>query len=84
MTPRVDFVKALPQFRLLVRFADGLEGEVDLSGDLWGPAFEELRDPAYFGLVQVDPDLGTVVWPNGVDLARETLYERVPKHPSYA
>lgn len=40
-----------------------------------GPVFESLRDPAYFGRVSVDPVCGTVVWPNGADLAPTALYE---------
>ncbi|MHB1808342.1 MAG: hypothetical protein ACYCU0_03495 [Solirubrobacteraceae bacterium] len=42
--------------------------EVDLAHDLWGPLAEPLQDPDYFGQVRVDPELRTVVWPNGYDL----------------
>jgi Protein of unknown function (DUF2442) len=63
---------------LRLTFADGTAGDVDLSG-LWqsGPVFEPLRDPAYFASVTVDPELGTVTWPNGADLAPEVLYDQV-------
>ena len=37
--------------------------------------FEPLRDPAYFSRVSVDPVCGTVVWPNGADLAPSALYD---------
>ena len=40
-----------------------------------GPMFGPLRDPTYFGRVSVDPVCGTVVWPNGADLAPTALYE---------
>ena len=39
-----------------------------------GPMFAPLRDPAYFGRVSVDAVCGTVVWPNGADLAPTALY----------
>jgi hypothetical protein len=35
---------------------------------------EPLQDPAYFGQVRVDPELGTVVWPNGYDLDPDVLH----------
>lgn len=75
MIPRVIEVKPLPQSCLWLRFHDGLEGSVDLSGELWGPMFEPLKNPDYFQQVKVDPELETVVWPNGADLAPEFLYQ---------
>jgi hypothetical protein len=43
--------------------------------------FIALADPAFFSQLAVDVELGTVVWPNGVDLAPETLYERAATNP---
>jgi len=39
------------------------------------PIAEPLRDPKYFARVELDSLAGTVVWPNGADIAPETLYE---------
>ena len=39
--------------------------------------FEPLVDPAYFRAVRVSRAAGTIVWPNGLDLAPETLHRRV-------
>jgi hypothetical protein len=36
--------------------------------------FEPLRDPAYFARVELDDDLGSISWPNGADIAPETLH----------
>lgn len=58
-----------------VRFNDGVRKMVDLSPLLTGPVFEPLKDPAYFARVVVDAQSGTVVWPNGADLAPEALYD---------
>lgn len=71
--PRVVKAKHLGDFRVLLSFSDGLEGEVDLRDDLWGEVFEPLRDPAYFARFEVDD---TLVWPNGADFAPEFLHER--------
>lgn len=60
-----------------LRFEDGAEGEIDLSKSLRGPVFEPLRDPAFFARVRVNPELGTIVWPNGADIAPESLYAKL-------
>ena len=67
-------------FVLWLRFTDGVEGEVDLRGELTGPVFEPLRDVQTFRSFQVHPDLHTVTWPNGADFAPEFLHSliRVP------
>ena len=67
-------VEVLGDTQLRLTFQDGSVGDVDLSAELWGPIFEPLREPAYFRQVQVDPEGGTVVWPNGADMAPDTLY----------
>jgi hypothetical protein len=71
---RIESVKPLPGYRLEVRFADGVHGVVDLSGELSGPVFEPLKDPAKFAEVGLDED-GAICWPNGADLAPDAIYE---------
>ena len=80
MMIRVTDVKLVRDFVVWVRFNDGFEGEVDLFGELDGPIFEPLKDPKVFALVRLDPDVHTLVWPNGADLVPEFLhdYVRVP------
>lgn len=71
----VTDVKVLGHYRLRLTFSDGRVGDVDVS-DIRdkGNLFEDLRDPDYFSQVRVDPDVGTIAWPNGLDLAPERLY----------
>lgn len=58
---------------LEVSFADGVSRRIDLASELYGEMFEPLKDWTLFSRVSVDPDLGTVVWPNGADLSPEFL-----------
>ncbi len=75
MIPKVVEVKPLAGYKLWLRFDDGASGIVDFSNQRWGAVFEPLKDQALFAQVKVDPELETVVWPNGADLAPEFLYE---------
>ena len=70
-------VRHVRDYVVWLRFEDGTEGEVDLRTSLRGPVFEPLQDVEYFKQVRVDPELGTIVWPNGADIAPETLYARL-------
>ena len=67
-------VQVLRPYVIVVTFADGARREVDIAPYLDGEVFAPLRDEALFRQVAVDPELGTVVWPNGADLAPERLY----------
>ena len=59
-----------------VRFDDGLEGLVDFAEYVGrGPVFAPFADLAFFRQARVEG--GTIAWPNGADIAPETLYEEV-------
>jgi len=74
--PFVTEVEVLHDFVVRVAFGDGSAGDVDLRPHLWGRVFQPLRDdPGLFRQVRVDPEARTIVWPNGADLAPETLYK---------
>jgi hypothetical protein len=63
-------------YRYHVAFADGVAGDLDFSEYLIkGPVFGALQDPSLFSKATVDG--GTIVWPNGADIAPETLYEKI-------
>lgn len=69
----VKAARYVKEFRLWVSFDDGTSGEVDLKNQLKGSMFEPLNNPEFFSKLSVDPELETVVWPNGADLAPEFL-----------
>jgi hypothetical protein len=72
---RISTVVPLGGYRVRLGFTDGSEREVDLEPYLRGPIFEPVRhDPALFDAVEVDRELGTIVWPNGADIDPDVLY----------
>jgi hypothetical protein len=73
-------VEVAGNHRLRLTFADGTVGDVDFSAREWRGVLEPLGDPAYFARVRVDPESGTIAWPNGVDLAPEPLYEEARRN----
>jgi hypothetical protein len=77
---RVRRFELVGPYRLRVEFDDQLERTIDfepvLAGELYGP----LRDVALFRQVRVDPEVHTLVWPNGADFDPATLHD----WPDYA
>jgi hypothetical protein len=65
-------------FRIHLTFNDLSERMVDFRPWLQGPVFEPLKDPAYFREFFVEG--GTLTWPNGADIAPETLYEAAARN----
>ena len=73
----VQEAKYLHDYVIWLRFNDGMEGEIDLEGELEGQVFQPLKDLAQFQAFHVDPELNTIAWENGADLAPEFLYENM-------
>jgi hypothetical protein len=74
----VTEAKALPGYRLWLRFSDAACGEVNLQDFIekdHRPIVRQLRDPTAFSDIRIDGD--TVVWGNGFDLAPEFLRARL-------
>ena len=76
MIPKVIEAEYLHDFVIHLRFADGAEGDVDLSQELYGEMFEPLKDIETFKQFSIHPDFHTLCWPNGADITPEFLYEK--------
>ena len=75
--PSVVHAEYRDEFRIQLTFNDGTTETVDFSEWLEGPIFEPLQDVAYFRRFFLEG--GTISWPNGADIAPETLYEAVTR-----
>lgn len=62
-------------YTLRVSFDDGTEQVIDfqpvLAGELYGP----LKNLSLFNQVRIDPEVHTLVWPNGADFDPATLHD---------
>lgn len=67
-------VEIIGAHRLRLTFEDGTVGDVGFGERVWRGVFAPLGDPARFAEARVDEQLGTIVWPAGLDMAPERLY----------
>jgi hypothetical protein len=72
---QVESIEITGPYELKVTFDDGAEQTIDfrpvLAGELYGP----LRELALFNQVKIDPEVRTLVWPNGADFDPATLHD---------
>ena len=71
---RVVGFKKIGPYILLVKFDDGQEQKIDFKPVLVGELYGPLDDEKMFNQVEIDPEVHTLVWPNGADFDPETLY----------
>ena len=72
---RVESFEAVGPYTLRVRFDDDTEQTINfmpvLAGQLYGP----LQELSLFDQVKIDPEVKTLVWPNGADFDPATLHD---------
>ncbi|MBI3537436.1 MAG: DUF2442 domain-containing protein [Chloroflexi bacterium] len=71
---RVRSFEIVAPYTLRVSFDDGTTETIDFQPILFGELFGPLRDLVLFNQVQIDPEVHTLVWPNGADFDPETLH----------
>jgi hypothetical protein len=75
-------VRPLGDYRLWIRFEDGVEGDVDVAQMVgFSGVFAPLSERDYFARVRVNHDLGTICWPNEADLDPDVLYGLITGDP---
>lgn len=83
MFPRVAEVRHTEGYRLELTFTDGEKAELDFGDRVVGRGgvFASLEDVDFFRRVEVDSEIGTLVWPNGVDFCPDVLYSDATGQP---
>ena len=72
MLPSVTRAKYVRDYLIEIKFNDGTKKVIDFEPWLTGPIFKPLKSKGYFKKFFVDGP--TIAWPNGADIAPETLY----------
>ncbi len=71
----VTDIRIVADFVLWLRFDDDSERTINFLPVLNGPIFRPLIDPIMFRQVQLNPDTGTIEWPNGADFNPTILHD---------
>ena|SRR2546421_12723001 len=76
---RVELFEIVAPYTLKITFADRTQQLIDFRPVLAGELFGPLRDLNLFNQVSLDPEVHTLVWPNGADFDPATLHDW-PEH----
>ena len=72
---QVRAVEVVGPYTLRVQFTDDTEQTINLKPILAGELYGPLLDPELFNRVSIDPEVKTLVWPNGADFDPATLHD---------
>ncbi len=80
---RVLAFEIVSPYMLRIQFDDNTWQTIDFRPVLAGELFEPLRDLELFNKVQLDGEVGTLVWPNGADFDPATLHDWTVYGPAF-
>lgn len=72
---RVTSFQIVGAYKLQITFHDRTEQTIDFEPILAGELYRPLRDLHLFNQVRIDPEVHTLVWPNGADFDPATLHD---------
>lgn len=74
-------VDALPGYRIRVAYPDGVEGVIDLSGDVGRGVFAPLADEAFFQTVHI-ASYGQIAWSDEIEICPDAAYQEIVSQTS--
>ena len=83
MFTRISQVSHIKDYKLELVFTNGIRSTLDFRDKVVGRGgvFSPLEDVDFFRQVQIDPEIGTLVWPNDVDFDPDVLYSEATGEP---
>ena len=70
------------KYTLRLKFDDNTERVIDFAPVLHGPLWGTLQDVDLFRQARLDKEIGTIVWPGGLDIDPTVLHDW-PQHVAY-
>lgn len=72
---RVRSFEIIASYTLRIQFDDNTEQTINFQPILAGEIYKPLRDLKLFNQARIDPEVYTLVWPNGADFDPATLHD---------
>ena len=72
---KIISLKIIFPYTLELKFNDGAIKEINFERMLFGEMFSPLKDQKLFNQVSIDPEVHTIVWPNGADFDPAILHD---------
>jgi hypothetical protein len=73
---RPNNVEALPGYRLRLTYPDGVQGVIDLAGDVGSGVFTSLADEAFFRTVHIG-EFGQIAWSEDIEICPDAAYQEI-------
>jgi hypothetical protein len=73
---RPNKVEALPEYRLRLTYPDGVQGIIDLAGDVGRGVFTPLADEAFFRTVHIG-QFGQIAWSEDLEICPDAAYHEI-------
>jgi Protein of unknown function (DUF2442) len=80
---RVTSFQQIAPFTLRIQFEDATSQTINFRPVLEGELFGPLQDPTLFSQVRIDPEVHTLVWPNGADFGPAILHNWPESGPAF-
>ncbi|MDQ3019279.1 MAG: DUF2442 domain-containing protein [Bacteroidota bacterium] len=72
---KITTCKIISPYTLELTFNDGLIKKINFEKILYGEMYSPLSDLNLFNRVKIDPEVFTIVWPNGADFDPSLLHD---------